>query len=190
METFLTVLYVVVCLFLVTVVLIQPGKGGMGAGLGGAASQTVFGGAGAGNFLTKLTVLMAGAFMLLSATLAYLSSSSDKALERAVEEAEKAAAAGGAAGAGEESGAAAEGEESEEAEAPAESSESSNEATGTEALSEGASEGETGGEEAPTNAAEALDAGDDALKAAESGASEEASSCPRVRVRPVGMDGE
>jgi preprotein translocase subunit SecG len=87
MLTFLTVLYVFVCLFLILVVLLQAGRGGgMGAAFGGS-TQTVFGGAGAGNFLTRLTVIMAAAFMMLSATLAYLSSSSDKALEVASEKA-------------------------------------------------------------------------------------------------------
>ncbi len=83
MTTFLTIVYVIVCIFLILVVLLQAGRGGgMGAAFGGS-SQTVFGGAGAGNFLTRLTVVMAALFMLLSATLAYLSSGSDKALENA-----------------------------------------------------------------------------------------------------------
>jgi preprotein translocase subunit SecG len=83
MITFLTILYVFVCVFLILVVLLQAGRGGgMGAAFGGS-SQSVFGGAGAGNFLTRLTVVMAALFMLLSATLAYLSTSSDKALEKA-----------------------------------------------------------------------------------------------------------
>jgi preprotein translocase subunit SecG len=83
MITFLTVVYVIVCVFLILVVLLQAGKGGgMGSSFGGS-SQSVFGGAGAGNFLTRLTVVMASAFMLLSASLSYLSSGSDKALENA-----------------------------------------------------------------------------------------------------------
>jgi preprotein translocase subunit SecG len=74
---------VLVCLFLILVVLLQAGRGGgMGSAFGGS-SQSVFGGAGAGNFLTRLTVIRAALFMVLSATLAFLSSSSDKALERA-----------------------------------------------------------------------------------------------------------
>src|SRR5688500_1158090 len=85
MTTFLTILYVLVCIFLILVVLLQAGRGGgMGAAFGGS-SQTVFGGAGAGNFLTRLTVVMAAMFMLLSATLAYMSSGSDKALEKAAQ---------------------------------------------------------------------------------------------------------
>jgi preprotein translocase subunit SecG len=86
MVTFLTVVYVFVCLFLILVVLLQAGRGGgMGSAFGGGSSQTVFGGAGATNFLQKLTVASAALFMILSATLAYLSSSTDKSLERAAE---------------------------------------------------------------------------------------------------------
>ena len=85
MVGFLTTIYVLVCLFLILVVLLQAGKGGgMGAAFGGA-SQTVFGGAGAGNFLTRLTVISAILFMMLSATLSYMASSSDKSLDRATE---------------------------------------------------------------------------------------------------------
>lgn len=84
MITFLYVLYVMVCVFLVLVVLLQAGRGGMGTAFGGG-SQTVFGGSGAGNFLTRLTVISAALFMLLSATLTYVSSSGEKSLERAAE---------------------------------------------------------------------------------------------------------
>ena len=85
MITFLTVVYVICCIFLILVVLLQAGKGGGMGALGGGATQTVFGGAGAGNFLTRLTIINAAMFMTLSATLAYLSSSSEKSLDRAAE---------------------------------------------------------------------------------------------------------
>lgn len=84
MITFLYVLYVMVCLFLILVVLLQAGRGGMGAAFGGS-SQTVFGGSGAGNFLTKLTVVSAALFMTLSAALTYVSSSGEKSLENATQ---------------------------------------------------------------------------------------------------------
>ncbi|MFM2420387.1 MAG: hypothetical protein RL385_5110, partial [Pseudomonadota bacterium] len=84
---------VLVCLFLILVVLLQPGRGGMGGAFGGGSSQTVFGSSGAGNFLTRLTSISAALFMLLSATLAFMSSSSDKSLERAQEAARAKAAA-------------------------------------------------------------------------------------------------
>lgn len=84
MISFLYTVYVLVCVFLILVVLLQAGKGGMGSAFGGS-SQTVFGGSGAGNFLTRLTVISAGLFMLLSATLTYVSSSGEKSLEKASE---------------------------------------------------------------------------------------------------------
>lgn len=80
-ETPLTVLHVFACLFLVLVVLLQPGKsGGMGAFTGAAATQ-VFGGRGAGNLLTRTTWATATVFFLTSLTLAYLSSSTGDTLE-------------------------------------------------------------------------------------------------------------
>ena len=75
MNTFITVLHVLVCLFLMLTVLLQSGKGGMGAAFGGGGgTQTVFGGSGAGSFLRRLTVAAAVIFMLTSITLAWLSS--------------------------------------------------------------------------------------------------------------------
>jgi preprotein translocase subunit SecG len=100
MQTLLTISYILVCFFLILVVLLQSGKGGgMGSAFGGT-SQTVFGGAGAGNVLTRLTAVGAALFMVLSATMAYISSSSESALERAQQdiEAREAARSGAAAG--------------------------------------------------------------------------------------------
>ena len=86
LSTFLTVLHVSVCLFLVLVVLLQQGKGGgMGAALGGTSTQ-VFGGRGAGNLLTRTTGVCAALFMLTSVSLAYLSSSGDRALRAKVQQ--------------------------------------------------------------------------------------------------------
>ena len=82
LHTPLTVIHVLACTFLMLVVLIQPGKsGGLGA-LSGAGAQQVFGGRGAGNFLTKTTWATAGIFFATSMTLAYLSSSADESLQR------------------------------------------------------------------------------------------------------------
>jgi preprotein translocase subunit SecG len=68
-------LYVVVCLFLIIVVLLQPGKAG-GATVFGAGSSTgsVFGGRGASTILSKATTVAAGLFMILSIILARASS--------------------------------------------------------------------------------------------------------------------
>jgi len=46
----------------------------MGIAFGGGSASSVFGGSGAGNFLTRLTVVAAFGFMLTSMTLAYFSS--------------------------------------------------------------------------------------------------------------------
>ncbi len=82
LHTPLTVLHVFVCLVLMLVVLIQPGKsGGLGAALGGAGAQQIFGGRGAGNFLTRTTWIAASIFFLTSVTLAYLSTSTGDSLE-------------------------------------------------------------------------------------------------------------
>jgi preprotein translocase subunit SecG len=82
LHTPLTVLHIFVCLVLMLVVLIQPGKsGGLGAALGGAGAQQIFGGRGAGNFLTRTTWIAASVFFLTSVTLAYLSTSTGDSLE-------------------------------------------------------------------------------------------------------------
>ncbi len=84
MNTALVVLHVVVCIFLIAVVLLQRGKGAeIGAVFGGGASSTVFGGRGAGNFLTKLTTASAVIFMVTSLTLSYRwgTSSDDRLFE-------------------------------------------------------------------------------------------------------------
>ena len=78
MATFVTVIHVVVCFFLILVVLLQAGKGGgAGAAFGGAGGATVFGGSGAGNFLTRLTVISAFVFMITSMTQAWLAINND-----------------------------------------------------------------------------------------------------------------
>lgn len=84
LQTFINIVHVFVCMVLVGVVLLQQGKGGgMGAAFGGATTQ-VFGGRGAGNILTRATAICAAIFMLTSVSLAYLSSSGDRALKARV----------------------------------------------------------------------------------------------------------
>ncbi len=76
MDTLLTVVHVVVCLFLVVIVLLQHGKGAdIGATFGGS-SQSLFGTEGPLPLLNKITTGVAIIFMLTSVTLAYISSQS------------------------------------------------------------------------------------------------------------------
>jgi preprotein translocase subunit SecG len=84
MTTFITVIHVIVCVFLMLTVLLQSGKGGgMGAAFGGGNTGTVFGGSGASQFLRRLTVGAAVIFMVTSMLLAYLASQSSEDALRA-----------------------------------------------------------------------------------------------------------
>ncbi|EDK12147.1 preprotein translocase subunit SecG [Haemophilus influenzae PittII] len=56
-------IYVVVAIALIGFILVQQGKGAnAGASFGGGASGTMFGSAGAGNFLTRTSAILATAF--------------------------------------------------------------------------------------------------------------------------------
>jgi len=82
LQTFLNILHVFVCLFLILVVLLQQSNGGgLGSAFGGASAQ-VFGGRGAGNFMTRLTAVCAVVFMGTSIALAYIASSGDRDLRK------------------------------------------------------------------------------------------------------------
>ncbi|MDP8216121.1 MAG: preprotein translocase subunit SecG [Candidatus Kaelpia imicola] len=86
MYTFLIVVYLIVCIALVAVILMQSGKGGgLSEALGGAF-QSVFGPK-ATTVLVKATSVLAVLFILLSITLAKLSTGKSKSLmERIPEE--------------------------------------------------------------------------------------------------------
>jgi preprotein translocase subunit SecG len=73
METILLIVHVLVGASVIGLVLIQQGKGAdAGASFGGGASQTVFGSAGAGGFLVKLTAGLAALFFITSLALAVI----------------------------------------------------------------------------------------------------------------------
>lgn len=79
MITFLIVLHVIICVLLVTAVLLQFGKGAeMGAIMGGGASQAVFSSSAKGNFMTKLTSILAIGFMINSIILTTVKSRDSK----------------------------------------------------------------------------------------------------------------
>jgi preprotein translocase subunit SecG len=93
MITLLTIVHIAACIFLILVVLLQPGKaGGMGAAFGGA-SQAVFGARGATSFLGKITAICAIIFMLTSIGLSYLATSKEKSLREESERQEERAKA-------------------------------------------------------------------------------------------------
>ena len=72
MHTILIVIHIIVSFALISIVLLQHGKGaGIGAAFGGS-SQTVFGSTGAAPFLAKLTAIVAVVFMCTSLGLTFL----------------------------------------------------------------------------------------------------------------------
>jgi len=71
----ITVVHVIVCAFLITVVLLQSGKSAdIAAAFGGMGSQTAFGTRTAATVLTKATTWAAIIFMLTSITLSVYAS--------------------------------------------------------------------------------------------------------------------
>jgi len=72
MLAFLTAVHVLLCVFMMFVILLQPGKdAGMGAALGGGAATSAFGGRGAVTFLSRVTAVCAGLFFLTSLALSF-----------------------------------------------------------------------------------------------------------------------
>jgi preprotein translocase subunit SecG len=82
MFAFVITLHVIVSVFLIFVILLQPGKGDAMAAFagGGGGSNTVFGGRGSVTFLSKVTAVCAIIFMITSLILAWRSSHSDSVL--------------------------------------------------------------------------------------------------------------
>ena len=66
------VIHILVALFLVGVILLQGGRGGLGEALGGAAAQSLFGG-GANTVMSRITAVVASLFMVTCLSLAALS---------------------------------------------------------------------------------------------------------------------
>jgi preprotein translocase subunit SecG len=65
MFTVLLVVQILVSIGIITLVLLQQGKGAdMGAGFGAGASGTVFGARGSGSFLTRTTAILAAVFFI------------------------------------------------------------------------------------------------------------------------------
>ena len=66
MKTAILTLHVIVCIILVVLVLLQSGREGMGVIFGGGGNSSVFGSAGAGGVLAKLTTFLAIIFICTS----------------------------------------------------------------------------------------------------------------------------
>ena len=66
------IVHVLIALFLIAVILLQGGRGGLGEALGGAAAQSLFGG-NTNTVMTKITAVSAGLFIITCLSLAALS---------------------------------------------------------------------------------------------------------------------
>jgi len=75
MLLFVTFLHIILCVMLMLVILLQPGKGAdMGSAFGGGGgSSSIFGPRGAGNLLSRATSVVAFLFLATSITLAIYS---------------------------------------------------------------------------------------------------------------------
>jgi preprotein translocase subunit SecG len=75
----LLVIFLIVAIGLVGLVMLQQGKGAeMGASFGAGASGTLFGSSGSGNFMTRMTAILAALFFVISLILGNLSTNKTK----------------------------------------------------------------------------------------------------------------
>ena len=75
LNSILLVVQVLLSISLIALILLQHGKGAdAGAAFGSGASATVFGARGSGNFLSRMTTLIAILFFIVCLALAYISS--------------------------------------------------------------------------------------------------------------------
>jgi len=74
LHSIVLIFHVAACLLIISLVLLQRGKGAeAGTGFGAGASGTVFGARGSANFLSRATGILTALFFITCLTLAYLS---------------------------------------------------------------------------------------------------------------------
>ncbi len=73
------VLHVLLSFFLIAVILLQGGRGGLGEALGGAAAQSLFGG-GVNTVMTRITAVSATLFIVTCLSLAALSTAQGRSV--------------------------------------------------------------------------------------------------------------
>jgi preprotein translocase subunit SecG len=75
----LLVIFLLISIGLVALIMLQQGKGAdMGASFGAGASGTLFGSTGSGNFMTRMTAVLATLFFVISLILGNLSSNKNQ----------------------------------------------------------------------------------------------------------------
>ena len=79
MQTLVLVVHILAALGIVVLVLLQHGKGAdMGAAFGSGSAGSLFGSAGAANFLSRTTAILAAVFFASSLALTYFSAAPSK----------------------------------------------------------------------------------------------------------------
>ena len=78
---FLLTLYVINCLFLILIILMQKGKGSMGLGGFGGGAQMLFGGGGGQDMFQKITWALGAIFMFGALMLALMKSTEHKSFK-------------------------------------------------------------------------------------------------------------
>jgi len=75
---FLLTLFVLLCLFLIVIILVQKGKGSTGLGSLGGGTQMLFGGSGGQDLFQKMTWILGAIFMAGSLLLVVIGSSNSR----------------------------------------------------------------------------------------------------------------
>ncbi|WP_084448391.1 preprotein translocase subunit SecG [Desulfovibrio inopinatus] len=78
MLSIITTVHIIACVILITVVLLQSGKEGMGVIFGGG-SQSMFGSSGAGGLLVKITAFLGAVFLITSLGFNYMAGAERRA---------------------------------------------------------------------------------------------------------------
>jgi preprotein translocase subunit SecG len=85
MYSLMIVIFVVACVSMILVILLQAGKGqGLAGAFGGATSGAVFGGRGAATFLSRATSFLAVAYMVLSLLIGILYKSENDSVRQSL----------------------------------------------------------------------------------------------------------
>ncbi|MCX2956447.1 MAG: preprotein translocase subunit SecG, partial [Candidatus Regiella insecticola] len=75
MYVMLLVFFLLISIGLIALIVLQQGKGAdMGASFGAGASSTLFGSSGSGNFMTRMTAILATLFFIVSLVLGNMNS--------------------------------------------------------------------------------------------------------------------
>lgn len=82
--TFLVILYIIICMFLAFIILLQKGKSSLGFGALGGGAQMLFGGSGGQDIFQKITWVLGSLFIAGSLFLALMKNAKTKKFKYAI----------------------------------------------------------------------------------------------------------